>query len=270
MISAFDSPTGSRRDTKELEYLSALLQTNQQHLRADGTIKACDVVLYLRSRHGIVVSEDVVKNLILKDLAGQTTNSESDVLDLCQLTAILIIPELIEATGDETLLKKTIETVFSEVASELSNGALTKNRLREIFDRYDDFAVSDDLLEEMIATRPTGDFALIDALTSDLAKFRLEWKSCLTTNYADASQSAAEVATQSKFEIEDGPIAAKEVPSKSFTRVLMFGFIDYSSDGFRRPIFVMVLWTCFVATYFAYVFNTGQVGECSATPCSDG
>ena len=168
----FDSPVGALRDTKELEYLSALFQTNQERLRSDGTIKACDVVLYLRSRHGIVVDEDVVKDLILKELAGQTTNSESGVLDICQLTAILIIPELIEADGK--LLDSIFGTVFSDDALELNSGELRKDRLREIFSRYDDVAISDELLEEMVAAHSMGDFALINALTSDLAKFRLE------------------------------------------------------------------------------------------------
>ena len=91
-------------------------------IRSSGSIKAVDIVVYLKSRHGIIVSEGVIDQLIITELAGQikndTQSSPSDEnikerkatgkekraiedslripLDICQLTAILLIPELLE------------------------------------------------------------------------------------------------------------------------------------------------------------------------------
>ena len=269
MTTTFDRPTGAVRDMRELEYLSALLQTNQQHLRADGTIKAGDIVLYLRSRHGIVVEEDTVKNLIMKELAGQTMNVDSDVLDLCQLTAILLIPQLLESAKDESRHEAVFGRVHDEIASVIGNKGLTRQRLRETFAMYGDFAVSNDLLDEMIVAASPGSKAFIHALTRDLSHFNLEWQVSASTNFDDATgglikswnsdrDTTHAMNYDAKEELEEWKIT-KPNTQTDLKRMRTFAFIDYSADDFRRPLFVMLLWTCFVATYFAYVVRTGVV-----------
>ena len=266
MTIIFDCPTGAVRDLKELEYLSALLQTNMQHLRSDGTIKASDIVLYIRSRHGLVVQEDLVQQLILKELAGQTMDVESDVIDLCQLTAILLIPQLLEAASDENRLEEVFGKVHEDIASIVGYDGLKRDRLRSIFAMHDDLAVSDDLLDEMIAAAGSGSRAFILALTGDLARFNLEWQSSYTTNFNDATkglvdgQATISNSPPAELELEDGP-TKKSDSLNTFKPLRMLGFVDYISDGFRRPLFVMILWTCFVNTYFAYVFGFGGVRE---------
>jgi hypothetical protein len=123
-MSSFIRPIGVHRDISELEYISALLQSHQHYIRSSGAIKADDIAIYLKSRNGIIIiiSEAVIDQLILTDLAGQVQNNEnhhqpdndramskstqpkSDNLckesrismDISQLTAILLIPELLE------------------------------------------------------------------------------------------------------------------------------------------------------------------------------
>lgn len=56
-------------DVKELEFVSALMQTDKV-LRPDGTLKPQDVTLFLQSRFGLAVDEETVERLIFKDLAG--------------------------------------------------------------------------------------------------------------------------------------------------------------------------------------------------------
>ena len=63
-------PVGSSADLNELEYLSALQQTEKDFLRSDATLIAKDIRLYLKSRHGLDVLEDRVAREILQDLGG--------------------------------------------------------------------------------------------------------------------------------------------------------------------------------------------------------
>jgi len=62
---SFKRPTGAGADVLELEYVSALLQTNITLLRTDGSIKAEDIALFLTSRYGLKVTPDQVQTHIL-------------------------------------------------------------------------------------------------------------------------------------------------------------------------------------------------------------
>ena len=70
-MSSFIRPIGVHRDINELEFISALLQSHQHVIRSSGSIKAVDIAVYLKSRHGIIVAEDVIDHLIITELAGQ-------------------------------------------------------------------------------------------------------------------------------------------------------------------------------------------------------
>jgi hypothetical protein len=109
----FDQPVGAPADLKELEYISALLQTGKV-LRSDGSLTAEDVAHYLLSRHGIRVTPECINNTIFQ-VFGVDEEAEGELLDLVELTAILVIPILlimrkeIVITEDEstTTLKTT-------------------------------------------------------------------------------------------------------------------------------------------------------------------
>src|SRR5210317_1885514 len=124
-------PCGAVADVKELEYISALMQTGKNHLREDGSIAACDIVAFLMSRHGIKVSElEVIQKILCtfgdsvvdeqieeddddglqrsndernEEDALQRTNKERDeslqsgCIDLIQILAMLLIPTLLKA-----------------------------------------------------------------------------------------------------------------------------------------------------------------------------
>jgi hypothetical protein len=91
--SPFYQPVGATADLKELEYISALLQTGGV-LRSDGSLTAEDVAHYLLSRHGIRVTPECIKNTIFQ-VFGVGNMENGGRLDLLELTAILIIPILL-------------------------------------------------------------------------------------------------------------------------------------------------------------------------------
>jgi hypothetical protein len=91
---SFERPVGASADVKELEYIAALHQTDVK-LRNDGSIKAIDIVHFLSSRYGIRVSVKEVQDTILRGLGGG--DDEEECIDLTEVAAILLIPELIKA-----------------------------------------------------------------------------------------------------------------------------------------------------------------------------
>jgi hypothetical protein len=93
----FDRPVGAQADVKELEYISALHQTGASQLRSDGSITAEDVKAYLRSRFGIEVTLNEVRWIILQGFGG--SDKENEVIDLMELTAIILVPLLLKAAA---------------------------------------------------------------------------------------------------------------------------------------------------------------------------
>jgi hypothetical protein len=93
----FERPIGASADVKELEYIAALHQTDV-NLRKDGSIKAIDIVHFLSSRYGIRVSVKEVQETILRGLGGG--DDEEECIDLTEVAAILLIPELIKAARE--------------------------------------------------------------------------------------------------------------------------------------------------------------------------
>lgn len=129
---SFKRPVGTKADIAELEYVSALLQTNRVSLRADGSLIARDVHLYLKSRHGINFSEESVQRFIIGELAGTcldgdreerlsvesntdpnengSTNEAKSIeeepkIDLVQLISLLLIPVFREHDRRSFLVK---------------------------------------------------------------------------------------------------------------------------------------------------------------------
>ena len=94
MVISFDRPLGAPADVAELEYVSALHQTAPQ-ARTDGSLDAADIRYYLRSRFGVQVTLDTVRETILQGLGGSDETGE--VIDLMELVAILVIPYLVKA-----------------------------------------------------------------------------------------------------------------------------------------------------------------------------
>ncbi|CAB9525693.1 expressed unknown protein [Seminavis robusta] len=149
----FDRPVGPYADTKELEYVSALHQTCAPLLRQDGSIEAIDILHFLRSRHGVEVEEDVVRQAIIIELCGspelqarseETAEDSSDMIlkkeaakdgdeeeeeedpepamDICQMLALLLVPFLRSGNSDGTnqeAVSRVIEIALDTIWAEL-------------------------------------------------------------------------------------------------------------------------------------------------------
>eukprot|EP00591_Stephanopyxis_turris_P003550 CAMPEP_0195519490 /NCGR_PEP_ID=MMETSP0794_2-20130614/14880_1 /TAXON_ID=515487 /ORGANISM="Stephanopyxis turris, Strain CCMP 815" /LENGTH=81 /DNA_ID=CAMNT_0040648649 /DNA_START=156 /DNA_END=398 /DNA_ORIENTATION=+ len=80
MALSFKRPVGAAVDVKELEYISALHQTGMPSIRQDASIRDVDIVLFLKSRYGIVVTTDYVRKTVMKGLGGG--DDEEEAIDL--------------------------------------------------------------------------------------------------------------------------------------------------------------------------------------------
>jgi hypothetical protein len=85
---------------KELEFISALHQTGT-NVRPNGSIKDEDIKLYLRSRFGIEVTLEQVRSTILNGFGGgggeESDSDSEEVIDMMELTTIILIPLLLKA-----------------------------------------------------------------------------------------------------------------------------------------------------------------------------
>ena len=119
LLAPFEQLVGAAGDVKELEYVSALLQTDVEQLRLDASVQgervlsfemdnassclnnssfllAEDIRLYLKSRHGVSIPPDEVQDRILEGLGGGS--NQNDSLDLMEIVALLLIPTLLKAS----------------------------------------------------------------------------------------------------------------------------------------------------------------------------
>lgn len=98
MTIGFFRPVGSVADVNELEYISAITQTDTHQVRSNGSITAEDIRFFLLSRYGIDVSEQEVASQIIRGLGGGD-EEEDDTIDLMEIVATLLIPTLRKATA---------------------------------------------------------------------------------------------------------------------------------------------------------------------------
>lgn len=173
---AFNRLVGPQADVKELEFISSIHQTCHPDCRTNGTIKAIDIVHFLCSRHSIHVKEEVVKKEIIQTLCGtieeergggdNETNSDgddgglkNDMIDLCQIVALLIIPFLVEKKDE--VGKTNVDKVFNLFLNEARflDGAsvsqnkiyLTSSLLTSIFENYGERRIPPNIIQEMLS-----------------------------------------------------------------------------------------------------------------------
>mmetsp|Transcript_53181 Transcript_53181/g.159171 ORF Transcript_53181/g.159171 Transcript_53181/m.159171 type:complete len:1076 (-) Transcript_53181:971-4198(-) len=79
MTIAFERPVGAAADLSELEYISALHQSQPGMVRKDGSIRDVDIMHFILSRYGIKVDLDAVRNTILVGLGGDFEGSNDDL-----------------------------------------------------------------------------------------------------------------------------------------------------------------------------------------------
>jgi len=105
MLSTFELLVGAAGDVQELEYISALHQTDVEQVRRDASLQAEDIQLFLSSRYGIHVDQQEVRRTVLSGLlgkqksGGEEEDAEAGVLDLMELVAALLIPTFLKAAA---------------------------------------------------------------------------------------------------------------------------------------------------------------------------
>lgn len=279
-MSSFIRPIGVHRDINELEFISALLQSHQHVIRSSGSIKAVDIAVYLKSRHGIIVSEEDIDQLIISELSGQIQNdiptpSDEDLkgkktsskekraieeslripLDICQLTAILLIPELLDESESGNM--KVFSPFRDALEASMKGDKITRPSLRALFESVNECNVSDEVIDEMLELASDSN-GLIEALVSDLALYK-EHDDVSNTPALVKSLSTSKTKALNPMNSSSNDVAATSIYSAPF--------IDYSTDTFRRPLFGMQLWTAGIAAYFAYVLNVE--GAWVSTRCNN-
>ena len=111
-MTSFNRPVGAQADLNELEYISALHQTCQPRLRSNGTVSALDIARFLKSRYGIVATDGSIQELV-RGLGGGPISEEEEelkqtLLDLVQLTTIVIMPTIARAAHDWRVKKDNV------------------------------------------------------------------------------------------------------------------------------------------------------------------
>lgn len=200
---SFEHPVGSQADTKELEYVAALLQTARR-LRPDATVETEDVAIYLRSRHGIDVDPAYIEDHLFPELGGNP-HGPTNYIDLCQVVGIILIPYFLERERrDEPthvnrfVFGRTMETILTDVIGShryeegVEDGSLklTKDLLLEILETYGETGVPDKVLDEMVEAAggegtALGADTLLKAIVSDVQLYDLSWQESATSHYED-------------------------------------------------------------------------------------
>ena len=108
IFGAFNRPVGAAVDVRELEYCSALHQTDLPRLRRDGTIKAIDILILLRSRFGLVIELDQALDILMA-LGGDCVDGKIDT-DKLDVAAIDIRDHERDLYKDEDALNPTLES----------------------------------------------------------------------------------------------------------------------------------------------------------------
>jgi len=179
VVGPFDQLCGAAGDVRELEYVSALHQTDRDELRRDASIRQEDIRLFLSSRFGIVVDDATIQRMILGDLAG-TGKGENNpsltgegcdeegeqVLDLMELVAVLFIPTFIKASlqlngkalpqdvtrAPSGMLDYVLKMILHDTTGTSSPKPLSVELLKRIFISYGEVGLANDsvLLREMV------------------------------------------------------------------------------------------------------------------------
>lgn len=205
MAVPFEHCVGSLADTKELEYLSALLQTELEDVRRDGTVHSRDIEVYLRSRHGLSCSRNYIEERLIPELGGNL-HGPSEVMDLVQILSILLIPyfrQLQQEDDDEHeeykngLFQKVIQAILTDTWGKESSDELKridKTTMKEILEYYGELQIPDKVLEELVEAAGGDGVELnpetmLKALTSDVQLYNLEWENSVSTHFRDAMGS---------------------------------------------------------------------------------
>lgn len=298
MSFTFERPVGAVAAAMEMEYIASLHQADDQEEEGwqDASIEASDVVVFMLSRYGIVVSEEDVQKHIFNGLAGG--DSGDDTIDIVELLAILIIPYLSKVSKSNkengasnenneisvesskmsddvnkikpkeatNMISNVLNIILMDSTGSLKPPPLTKHLLRSIFTYYEEYDLIDDenLLDEMIKLASEGiENPVLDketfqrALTKDILLYNTAWESTISTNYEDVFES--------KY---DETLTTENV--QKVEHVFTFPQIDFYADTFRSKIHFTCVLVATIVSYVAYLSpqNTSYYIICTSSTLS--
>lgn len=278
---SFQRPIGAAADLQELEYVSALLQTQQSGsgARRDGSVQDVDIQLFLKSRFGIDVSLKDIQRLVIHAFG------DGDVIDLSEMTAMLLIPTLIKATAtaqeeeEETddiqypkpgLIQSVLSMILRDVTGSSKPPKLTVSLLHDILLAYGEESMSNDvdLLREMATFGEVlNEETFSRALTNDVLLYNVNDEATLTTNYRDVMKpirnekeedtvkmSLHDDSDDQDYLLENGKQdlpQTKQAPA-TIQRFWSSPGIDFTACRYSSKFIVVFLWTGFVISYIAY------------------
>mmetsp|Transcript_50824 Transcript_50824/g.99390 ORF Transcript_50824/g.99390 Transcript_50824/m.99390 type:complete len:901 (-) Transcript_50824:360-3062(-) len=265
-LEKFKISKGAAADVKELEYISALLQSTPESMKTDGSISAHDVCNLLESRYGVEFDEDHAKERILKGLGGG--EDDDNVIDLTELTSILLIPFFRKHMSDRNLemennvewtnlIDCVLQVITNECCEDSSPIVLDQDYIKKILLAFEEtsFAEDEQTIEEMLeaiggSNTVLNRDSLVRAITGDIAAFNVADKRKISTNYEDVfGEESPQKANYVENVDEEQPVSF-EKPKINFS----FERMDYTVETYRSLVVAIAAWM-FFASFFLILFN---------------
>ncbi len=199
------------------------------------------------------------------NLAGNFQSDPSQGIDICQITAMLLLPHLKKTanSNDETkiqqLFGKGLQLMLAELPRDSScydeDGELilSCNLIRQLLAIHGENDVSPQVLEDMVRAAG-GENEVLDldtlmiATTSDLALYNLAREDFVSTNHEDALQASEDAEEVD----EETPDDANRMNRKgALIRLFTASSIDMTAETYGSMCWVTLTWIAVVLLFFA-------------------
>lgn len=273
MTIGFFRPVGTVADVNELEYISALAQTDTKQVRSNGSLTAEDIQFFLLSRYGIDVDEQEVKSKIIRGLGGGD-EEEDDTIDLMEIVATLLIPTLLKATAEDVpkecvaprgnLIRFVLDMILHDLCGTTEPPELTTDLIKKILTMYgeSELAENEELLLEMLESAQSNDGGkvldentFISGLTSDIQLYDPVCEIRQTTNAEDVFLAKSEEEEDDILNITNDQYTQRmNTARKSLKRKkVMLAALDTTAGTYRSKILLVSLWVMFITIYFGFI-----------------
>lgn len=201
-------------------------------------------------------------------LAGAIDDSPTAVFDLVELTSILLIPHLRKTGADDdhaqVLFGEVLKMIMLDVTGSTEPVRLDRKMMINIMKTYGEDDVPLAMVDEMLKAAGANqngttmfDYnVLVNATTSDIQQYDLEWENRETTYYDDVLDG-----TVLDANLEDND-PDEEVTKSNFddaldkiSRLFTLPTIDTVAENYRSKTFNIYLWVLVVVAFFAYAFE---------------
>lgn len=234
-------------------------------------------MLFLLSRYGIKVTTHDVRTQVIRGLGGGD-EEQDDCIDLCEMVCMLLIPTLLKATTPQDALPEgvvrpregLVDYVLSMVLHDTTGSHAPKKLDEELIQRIlisygeSELASNNALVQEMLEAAQTPEETLnLEAfskgLTHDVQLYDIGSEARVSTNYDDVFLTKNH---RDDWKDDDGDEEEAEKrrciarERKSMSRDLKTCFtapaIDMVAGTFRSKVIIVLLWTTYIITAFAY------------------